>query len=155
MHNILNDMDTNELNKIDLDNEYKEALKNPDFKAITKNLKLGDNELKKYTSLLEESSCEYGNCKNCKNLLDCKNRVEGYCYLPINNNGNISFVYKPRKYKEIHVNKNKHLDNIKYFNTPAYVKDANLESIYKTDKNRFKVLNWLMDFLDDFENNKK
>ena len=154
MHNVLDNIDELELSKIDLDTEYKQALKNPNFKAITKNLKLKDDELKKYTSLLEESSNEYGNCKTCKNLLECKNKVEGFCYLPINNNGNLVFTYKPCKYKEIQVNKNKHLDNIKFFNTPEYVKDASLDSIYKTDKNRFPVINWLMDFLDDFEEGK-
>ena len=155
MHNVLDNIDELELNKIDLDTEYKNALKNSNFKAITKNLKLDESELKKYTSLLEESSLEYEHCKNCKNLLECKNKVEGFCYLPINNNGNLTFTYKPCKYKEVEVKKNKHLDNIKYFNTPEYVKDATLDSIYKTDKNRFKVINWLMDFLDDFENNKE
>jgi len=154
MHNVLENIDELELNKIDLDSEYKQALKNPNFKAITKNLKLSDNDLKKYTSLLEESSNEYEHCKNCKNLLECKNKVEGFCYLPINNNGSVSFVYKPCKYKEVSINKNKHLNNIQFFNTPEYVKDASLDSIYKTDKNRFKVINWLMDFLDDFESNK-
>lgn len=154
MHNVLDNIDELELNKTDLDTEYKNALKNSNFKAITKNLKLDDNELKKYTSLLEESSLEYEHCKNCKNLLECKNKVEGFCYLPINDNGNLSFVYKPCKYKEAHVNKNKHLDNIKFFNTPEYVKNANLDSIYKTDKNRFPIINWLMDFLDDFEEGK-
>lgn len=155
MHNVLKDIDELELNKIDLDTEYKQALKNSNFKAIVKNLNLSDNELKKYTSLLEESSIEYVHCKNCKNLLDCKNKVEGFCYLPINDNGNLSFVYRPCKYKTAYINKNKYLDNIKFFNTPSYVQDANLESIYKTDKNRFKVINWLMDFLDDFEEGKK
>ena len=154
MHNILDNIDSLELNKIDLDTEYKEALKNPNFKAITKNLKLKDSDLKNYTSLLEESSMEYGHCKNCKNLLDCKNKVEGFCYLPINNNGNLTFTYKPCKYKEAEVNKNKHLENVKFFNTPEYVKNATLDSVYKTDKNRFKVINWLMDFLDDYEEGK-
>ena len=154
MHNVLENLEMEELNKIDLDTEYKQALSNPNFKAITKNLKLDDNILKKYTSIIEECASEYENCKNCKCLLDCKNKVEGFCYLPINNEGNVSFTYKPCKYKQINEKKNEHLKNIRFFNTPEYVKDANLDSIYKTDKNRFKVLNWLMDFLDDFEEHK-
>ena len=103
MHNVLDNIDELELNKIDLDTEYKKALKNPNFKAITKNLKLDESELKKYTSFLEEASLEYEHCKNCKNLLECKNKVEGFCYLPINNNGNLTFTYKPCKYKEVEV----------------------------------------------------
>jgi len=155
MHNVLDNIDELELNKIDLDTEYKNALKNSNFKVITKNLKLDESVLKKYTSLLEDSSLEYENCKNCKNLLDCKNKVEGFCYLPINDNGGLSFVYKPCKYKKVEVNKNKHLDNIKFFNTPKYVKDANLDSIYKTEKDRFPTIKWLMDFKRNFEDNKK
>lgn len=154
MHNVLENINNDELQKIDLDTEYKKAKSNPNFKDITKNLKLKDEELKNYTSLLEESSIEYEHCKNCKSLLECKNRVEGFCYLPVNNNGSLCFTYRPCKYKEATDNKNKYLNNIKFFNTPEYVKEATLDSIYKTDKNRFKVINWLMDFLDDVENGK-
>ena len=68
MHNVLENIDEPLINKIDLDTEYKNALKNSNFKEITKNLKLDESELKKYTSLLEESSLEYEHCKNCKNL---------------------------------------------------------------------------------------
>lgn len=155
MHNILENIEREELQKIDLDTEYKKALSNPNFKDITKNLKLSDDKLKQYTSIIEECSEEFEHCKNCKSLLDCKNKVEGYCYLPINNNGDVAFTYKPCKYKEAMENKNKYLDNIKFFNTPEYVKSASLDSIYKTDKNRFKTINYLMDFLDDFEEGKE
>lgn len=149
MHNILEELDENI--EIDLDTEYNEALKDPNVKAIVKSLKIKDDELKKYTTLIMESACEYGNCKNCKCLLDCKNKIEGYCYLPVNVDGNITFTYKPCKYKEALLNKNKFLDNVKYFNTPDYLKDASLDSIYKDDKNRLKTINYLLDFLDDFE----
>ncbi len=153
MHNILENIDID--TKINLDEEYNKALTDSNFKAITKGLKLKDEELKKYTSILEECSKEYEHCKNCKNLLDCLNKVEGYCYLPVNNNGSLTFTYRPCKYKQALESKNKYLKNIKFFNTPEYVKDASLDKIYKTDKNRFKVINWLMDFLDDYESGKK
>jgi hypothetical protein len=48
MHNVLKNLEIEELNKIDLDTEYETAKKNSNFKAITKNLKLKDDELKKY-----------------------------------------------------------------------------------------------------------
>lgn len=155
MHNVLENIESGNFKKIDLDLEYKRAALNPNFKIITKNLNIDDDELKKYTSTIEECSIEYEHCKNCKNLLDCMNKVEGYCYLPINYEGNLSFVYKPCKYKQIKDSKNKYLDNIKFFNTPEYVKEANLDNIYKTDKHRFDVINYLMDFLDDFESSKE
>ena len=149
MHNVLEDMDKNM--NIDLDSEYNEALKDPNVKAIVKSLKLSDDELKKYTSLIMECACEYEHCKNCKSLLDCKNKVEGYCNLPINVDGNIAFTYKPCKYKESLDKKNKFLDNVKYFNTPDYLKEASIDNIYKTDKNRLNTINYLLDFLDDIE----
>ena len=155
MHNILENIKLDELNKFNLDEEYKNASNDSSFKAITKSLKISDDKLKKYTSILEECSMEYGNCKNCKSLLDCKNKVEGYCYLPVNDNGNLNFTYRPCKYKQTIIKKNRHLENIKFFNTPLYVKDASLDSIYKTDKNRFNTINWLMDFLDAYEDGKR
>ena len=38
--------------------------------------------LSKYTSELEESSIEYDHCLNCKGLIECKNKICGYAYLP-------------------------------------------------------------------------
>ncbi len=154
MHNILENIDKN-IKKIDIDKEYEEALTNTNFKLITSKLKIDKDILKQNTSTILECASEYENCKNCKCLLDCKNKVEGYCYLPINFEGNLTFTYKPCKYKEYIINKHKYLDNIKYFNTPEYVKDASLDKIYKTDKNRFKTINYLMDFLDEYEAHKE
>ena len=48
MHNVLDNIDSLELNKIDLDTEYKEALKNPNFKAIT-----AGNNLQEYAIVNE------------------------------------------------------------------------------------------------------
>lgn len=152
MHNILNDMEKEV--KTDLDLEYKNALKDPNFKEIVKSLNLSSDVLKKYTSLIEESSKEYEHCKNCPGLFNCLNKMEGYCYLPVNIGG-ISFTYKPCKYKIAMMKKNSHLSSIKFFNTPDNIKSASLDDIYKTDKNRFEVINWLMDFLDDFLEGKK
>lgn len=153
MHNILENIDGN-IKKIDLDREYENALKNPNFKLITSKLKIDESILKQNTSTILDCAEEYENCKNCKCLLDCKNKVEGYCYLPINFEGNLTFTYKPCKYKQHLINKNKYLKNVKYFNTPKYVEDASLDKIYKTDKNRFETINYLMDFLDDYEAHK-
>ena len=37
MHNVLENLEIDELNKIDLDTEYEQAKKDSNFKAITKN----------------------------------------------------------------------------------------------------------------------
>lgn len=149
MHNIMNDIE--EVKGFDLETEYNNAMKDINFKKITTSLKLSKEILMKYTSLIEECADEFEHCKNCKNILNCKNKKEGYCYLPRNIEGRIEFVYKPCKYKEVIDKKYKYQDNVKYYNTPDYVKDASLDNIYKTDKNRFEVINWLMDFLENYE----
>lgn len=148
MHNVLENIKYKETN---LDEEYEKAKANPNFKMILKNIKLKDSELKKYTSLLEESAEEYSNCKNCKSIHECKNKIEGCCFIPINYEGNLTFTYMPCKYKKAMDKNNKYLNNIKFFNTPQYVKEASLSKIYKTDKNRFDVINWLVDFLEEYE----
>lgn len=155
MHNVLENL--KDFKKLDLDKEYKEALKNPDFKVIVDKLKLSEDILKKYTSLLESSAKEFNNCCNCKNIASCKNKICGYAYLPRVVNGNLEFMYKPCKYQTKLIKNTKYLDNIKFFNTPLYLKEANIKDIYKTDKNRFETINWLLDFKDNYkeDNNQK
>ncbi len=153
MHNILNNVEEINNHKTDLLKEYKESLKDKNFKSFVSKLKIDDNILMKYTSILEESACEFKNCCNCKGLVNCKNKMEGFAYLPRVNGDNLIFEYKPCKFKNDLVNKEKYLNNIKYFNIPVELKNASINDIYKTDKKRFKVINWLLDFLDSYKDN--
>ena len=150
MHNILDNVDEISNHKIDLESEYKESLKNKQFKSFIKKLNVDDKILMQYTSLLEESSREYSNCCNCKKLVECKNKIEGFAYLPKVTSQSILFEYKPCKYKNELVNKMKYLNNIRYFNTPIELKEARITDIYKSDKKRFKTINWLLDFIDNY-----
>lgn len=153
MHNILENL--KEFKQTDLSLEYKKALKNEEFKKIVSKLKLSDDILMQYTSLLENSTLEYSNCCNCKNIAECKNKICGYANLPRVVNGNLEFIYKPCKYQTKLIKNNKHLDNVKCFNTPEALKEASLDKIYKKDANRFKTINWLLDFMDKYENDPK
>lgn len=153
MHNILSNVEEINNHKTDLLKEYKESLKDKNFKSFVSKLKIDDNILMKYTSILEESACEFKNCCNCKGLVNCKNKMEGFAYLPRVNGDNLIFEYKPCKFKNDLVNKEKYLNNIKYFNIPVELKNASINDIYKTDKKRFKVINWLLDFLDSYKDN--
>lgn len=150
-------LETDKFVKIDLDKEYEEALKNPVLKEIAKKTKLPKKELKNYTSLLEESAEEYSHCLECKNILDCKNRIRGHVYFPAVRQGHLDFEYKSCRYQEKVTKNTKHLKNIQYFNTPSSLKDASMDSIYKTDKSRFEVILWIGDFLKNYEekNNQK
>jgi len=155
MHNILNDVELMDSHKVDLKDEYNKSLKNKDFKNFVKKINIDDKILMQYTSLLEESTSEYKNCCNCKSILECKNKIEGFAYLPRVSGDNLIFEYKPCKYKNELESKNKYLKNVRYFNTPIELQEASIDKIYKTDKKRFKVINYLLDFMDNYLNDSK
>ena len=137
-----------------LDEAYDEALENDDFKNFVCKLKMKRENLKKYTSLLEESSKEYNNCLNCKGILECKNKIEGYAKLPKINENALEFIYKPCKYKrKLDKEELKH-QNIKLFNIPKEIKEASFKKIYKTDKNRYNTILWLTEFIKKYKEDK-
>jgi len=151
MHNVLDNVDKIKLKSVDLDLEYKNALKDTTFKKIVTKLKLSDDYLKNYTSFLEDSVCEYKNCMECKNLNECKNKINGYAYLPKVSNSQLVFEYKPCRYKCKLIKDSRHLKNIKYYGQNSINIKADIKDIYKNDKNRFEVINYLLDFLDKIE----
>ena len=153
MESILNNLEELNNHKTDLNQEYKNSLKDKNFKAFVDKLKVDDKILMQYTSILEESAKEYKNCCNCKGIVNCKNKIEGFAYLPRVNNDSLIFEYKPCKYKNNLITKTKYLKNIRYFNTPLELQEASINDIYKTDKKRFKVITWLLDFLDSYKDN--
>ena len=142
-------------NEKELKKEFEQAKKDEFFDKIVSKLKLDQKYLEKYTSLIEESSLEFRNCSNCKSIAECKNKVIGFAYLPKIVNSNLIFEYKPCKYKKSLIKKEKSLKNVKNFNTPEFLKEASISKIYKTDKNRFNVINWLLDFLDNYQKGNK
>ena len=89
--------------KKELRKAYNEALKNNDFKVLCEKLKIDDEILMKYTSFLEESSTEFGNCLNCKGLNECKNSLLSHAYLPRVVNGMLEFNYKKCNYSKSNI----------------------------------------------------
>ena len=79
-------------NKLEL--AFNEALKDKEFEEFINKLKIDKSILVKYTSLLKRSCSEYSNCKNCKNVLECKNEVNGHAYLPILNKNKLNIKKK-------------------------------------------------------------
>ncbi len=151
LHNLTNIKSDKKL----LDKEYNNSLKNEYFNKIVTKLKLDKEYLEKYTSLLEESSLEFKNCSNCKGLVECKNKIKGFAYLPRVVDSNLIFEYKPCRFKKNEIKKDKKVKNVKNFNTPEFLKEASISKIYKTDKNRFKAITWLLDFLDNYKEGDK
>lgn len=141
--------------KYDLDEEYKKALKNENFKKMVNELKISESILKQNTTTLIECTEEYVNCQNCKCLMECKNKVKGYAYLPFNADGHIEFGYKSCKYLN-EINKdNKWLDNVTIIGANSYLKNAKMKDIYTDDKSRFTCIKWLSNFIKSYPNIKK
>lgn len=138
----------------DLRKNYTEALKNPKFKDLVSHLKLNKEQLSNYTSSLEQSSLEYHNCQNCKSILECKNEIEGLAYLPIVKNESLIFKYKKCKYLKKLEEENNYLKNISVFGSSVYLKDAKMKDIFTNDKNRFKVISSIKQFIDDYPKDK-
>ena len=134
---------------------FNKELKDSDFKEFVDILGLSYEELCKYTSILKESSIEYHNCKNCKNIMECKNKMIGHAYLPKVKDNNITFSYQICKYLKDIEEKNRYLDNIYTFDIPEQLRTANIKDIYKTDKNRFNVIKYIGNFIKEYQKDKK
>ena len=97
-----------------LKKDYNEMkAKNKTLKKLIDTLELPDEYLMKYTSSLEETANELDNCKKCKNLLECKNTVQGHVIYPELLSNNLVFDYVPCKYQKQYEEDNKYKNNIK------------------------------------------
>ena len=133
---------------------FNKQLKDEKFKSFVDLLGLSYEELSKYTSILVDSSEEYYHCKNCKSILECKNKITGHAYLPEVKNNTLNFCYKKCRYKQEIDDKNKYLNNVYTFDIPEEIKMADLKEIYKEDKNRHKVIKYIGLFIKNYQNDK-
>jgi primosomal protein DnaI len=140
---------------INLLGSFNESLKDEKFKKLVDKVKLPYDELAKYTSILEECAEEYNNCLNCKNIMECKNKIEGYAFLPEVENEKLKFGYKMCRKKEKIIKENKYLENVYCYDIPEMIKKASMKEIYIDDKNRIPIIKWIDKFIKDYPNNKK
>ena len=120
------------------------------FRRIANELDLPTETLMKYTTKIEKASSELKNCKKCKNILECKNEVNGYVYYPQKNDSDIEFCYIPCKYKKELDKNNQYRDNIYYFNISENLKNASMKTIDTKDKNRFEAIKWIDNFINQY-----
>ena len=132
--------------KTNLDQDYEDALKDSDFKFIVSKLKTDKDILKNYTSTLQDCALELKNCKNCKGVLECKNKLIGHTYLPTIKNNQLLFHYKPCKYQEKNIKETKYLENVTYYYFSEALKNVFDSDIIKTDRRRSEVIKWLKEF---------
>ncbi len=135
----------------ELDKEFMEALEDPVFKEIVEKLNMDPDILKTYTSSLQDSRVEYGNCKNCKSLLSCPNKITGHCYLPKKNGTHLEFGYQAcKKYIRKQKEQN-YLKNMYLYHVSDELLQASMKTIYKEDRKRFPIFKWEQQFLKKFE----
>lgn len=130
---------------------FNEALKDEKFKNLVDKLKLSYEELSNYTSMLEDSSIEYDHCLKCKNILECKNKVKGYAYLPEVENKKLKFGYRMCKKQEKINKQNAYLENVFTYDIPKAIKEAKMQDIKTDDKNRFETIKWITEFIKKYE----
>ena len=140
--------------KESLKNNFINELQNPNFKELCSELDLKDEILMNYTSQLADASIEYGNCKNCKKLSECKNKICGYRYTPTVVKDKIDFGYNACKYKIKQETDTKYQENVYLFEVPKKVKEATLKDLYTNDKNRVEFIKYVKEFIADLKNNK-
>ena len=61
--------------KKDLNDTFKEACKDEEFKRCIENLNFNEEVLKKHTSILKECVEEKKHCSICPSILECKNKT--------------------------------------------------------------------------------
>ena len=125
------------------------------FRRLANKTKLPTETLMKYTTKLELSALENNNCEKCKHLMECKNEVPGYCYQGEANGNDIEFSYVACKYKKAFDEETKYLNNIYYFDIPKDIKNARMKDIITKDKNRFPVIKWIKEFIENIDTSKE
>lgn len=144
-------LEVKEIVKLNKDGEIKlkqnfiKALEDRKFKELVSVIKIEDDLLMKYTSRLQESAIEFDNCKNCKCLAECKNKVKGYSLIPSKDNNRISFTYRACNYTK----NESYKDKVSVFDMPSSIRNANLKNLYK-DKNRIEVIKKMKVYLDNY-----
>ena len=148
-----------ELTKVDkdkLDREllksYVEACKDEDFKKMIKKLDLSEDVAIKYTTKLERTSKELKNCSKCKDVLECKNAVNGCVYFPKSVGNRLNFDYVECKYKREY--EKMELLKTECFSEPLSIKNASMKDIDLTDKKRKDVIKWINNFYKEYQKDK-
>lgn len=131
----------------ELEKNFIEALNDSDFASLVKKAKIDKEVGKKYTTKLEDTCEELRNCKNCKGLFMCQNKVKGHVNFPKREDDtHVNFIYAPCKYQKTLLKKIREkeasLDD---------VKNARMKDIDVKDKNRIKVIKWLKEYYDKYE----
>lgn len=135
----------------DLHKDYVIALKDPNFKTLVTRLNITEEVAMKYTSKLENTVKELNNCKHCKNINNCQNKVIGCVNYPKVENNRLRFDYVACKYKLKNIEEEKHATKV--FEEPIEIKNARMGDIYTDDKKRMHIIRFVKKFYTDYGKN--
>lgn len=135
----------------DLHKDYVVALKDDNFKALVTRLKITEEVAMKYTSKLENTVLELNNCKKCKRLEECKNKMIGCINYPRVLDNRLKFDYVACKYKMKSLEEEKLSSNV--FEEPLAIKNARMKDVYTDDKKRMHIIRFAKDFYTNYQKN--
>ena len=136
----------NKFNQSELENNFKEACNNQQFRRLLKTIEVTDDVAMKYTSSLEETVEELNHCSDCPGLIECKNRFNGHVLYPEKKGKQIVFSYTPCKYeKELREKEANRMTRDKELAM------ASMADIDATDKKRLPVVKWLINFCKNYD----
>lgn len=138
-----------------LEKDFYESMQKETFSNLVSKLHVPKEELIKQRAELETASIEYSHCQNCKGLPACQNQIQGYAYLPSEREGILTFCYKECKYKQKLEKNQKYLENVYAYDVPKDIREAKIKNIYKDDKNRFKVIKYILHYIQEYKEGKK
>ncbi len=144
--------------KVDEDklaHSFQDACSDKEFYDYVYGLNVKEEVLMKYTSSLEDAFLENKNCKNCKGLDCCLNKVKGYFYNAINDKGMITFSYDACDYMKKKLEDDSYKENLELYEMPKDIKDASFKNIYKDDKARVPIIKYFKEFMDHYEDSEK
>lgn len=130
----------------ELEKELQKSLKDEDFCNLVKRNKLPRDIILKNNTKLMDTCDELKNCKTCKGLFMCKNKVSGHVLYPSFSDETLKFIYMPCKYQKELIKKES--EKKEKLNE---IKNARMKDIDIEDKNRYKVIKWLKKYFDDYE----
>ena len=138
-----------------LEHDYNKALEDKKFLKIVSSLKTSKKEIMKHTTQIQDSVVELNNCSRCKNILMCKNPVNGHVYYPDVVDDKVVMCYIPCKYKKELDKKNAYYKNITLYDMPYEIREASMRDIYTDDASRFEVIKWLNKYIENYKKNVK
>ena len=151
--NIISDKYRSYNDKLEYD--FNKAMEDDKFSKVVSGLKISKKEIMKHTTKIETTVSELNNCSKCKNLLMCKNLVNGHVYYPTIENDQLVMCYMPCKYQKQMDKSNAYYKNIELYDMPSEIRNAQMKDIYTDDASRFEVIKWLKKYIDDYKNGEK